>query len=176
MRSEKQIEASRLNGAKSRGPVTPEGKRNSANTNWCRGMLARSVVLDGESRTRFDELHRSLTEELQPVTAIETMLVQKMVVAQWRQMRLWTMEKAGMEKDSANFERSSLFESRYDRQFDRALATLERLREKNPRRSQQANENNACPGSLGTQAGPAGTQPTAAATGLRQHLQDASVS
>ena len=121
-RSQKQIEASRINGAKSRGPVTEEGKRNSARANWQRGILARTVVLESESRDRFNQLYDSLVAEIQPVTAIETLLVQKMAVAQWRQMRLWSNEKANPE-DGPN-----LWETRFDRQFDRALSTFERLR------------------------------------------------
>jgi hypothetical protein len=122
MRSSKQIEASRLNGAKSHGPVTEEGKRNSARSNWQRGLLARTVVLESESRDRFTRLYDSLVEEIQPNTTIETLLVQKMAVAQWRQMRLWGIEKS----DPA--EGPSIWEARFDRQFDRALGTFERLR------------------------------------------------
>jgi hypothetical protein len=130
MRTQKQIEASRINGAKSRGPVTPQGKRNSAGNGWRQGILARSIVLDSESRDRFNDLHRSLIAELQPATPIENMLVQKMAVAQWRQMRLWGLEKVTIEQECALSDQASIFESRYDRQFDRALATLERLRDR----------------------------------------------
>jgi hypothetical protein len=44
-------------------------------------------------------------------------------------MRLWGMEKAAIEADPTGLpERASIFETRYDRQFDRALATIERRR------------------------------------------------
>jgi hypothetical protein len=156
MPTEKQIAASRANGARSRGPVTPEGKRKSSRNSLRHGMLARTVVLDGESRERFNELCRSLTDELQPATAIENLLVQKMAVAHWRQMRLWNIEKATMAlevskqppaeaagdpcvRDAIAFRslgdesRSNFllnqFEMRYDRLFSRSLDRFEKHRQ-----------------------------------------------
>lgn len=52
-------------------------------------MLARTVVLDVESRPRFDALMTSLQEELEPETTIENLLVHKMAVAHWRLLRIW---------------------------------------------------------------------------------------
>ncbi len=97
MRTERQIEASRANGAKSRGPVTPEGKQNSSRNSTRHGMLAESVVLEGESQERFLELLAEIDGELQPETPVEHALVQKMAVAQWRQFRLWTLEKTAID-------------------------------------------------------------------------------
>ena len=106
------IESSRANGAKSRGPVTEEGKRiaraNSARStgpatpegkavssrNALRhGLLSDSIVLPGESLERFDDLLATLKAELRPETPIESAYVEKMAVAYWRQMRLWCLEK-----------------------------------------------------------------------------------
>jgi hypothetical protein len=163
MATEKQIAASRENGKKSRGPLTPEGKRNSSRNSLRHGMLARTIVLDGESRERFNELCKSLTDELQPATSIEHLLVQKMAVAHWRQMRFWNIEKASMDyevsKQSAEHagadpslrdalalrtlgsvgQTTSQFEVRFDRQFDRALSRFERLREHPIRRNEPGN-------------------------------------
>jgi hypothetical protein len=97
MRTERQIEASRVNGAKSRGPVTAEGKWNSSRNSTRHGMLAESVVLEGESQERFLELLAEIDGELQPETPVEHALVQKMAVAQWRQFRLWTLEKTAID-------------------------------------------------------------------------------
>ena len=100
-------------------------------------MLARTVDLKGESRDRFTALYKSLIDELQPVTAIEELLVQKMAVAQWRQIRIWSFEKNSMDSTTPNLQahgdRASIYETRYDRQFDRAMATLERRRAKKMR-------------------------------------------
>jgi hypothetical protein len=102
MRSERQIEASRANGAKSRGPVTPEGKRNSCGNALKHGLLADTIVLKGELKDRFLELLADFERELQPETTMEYLLVQKMAAAQWRQFRLWGMEKAAMEYQVRN--------------------------------------------------------------------------
>ena len=95
--SEERASASRRNGAKSRGPKTPQGKLNSSRNGLRHGILSRSVVLpDCESRKRFFALLESLNAELQPETGIESTLVENMAIARWRQMRLWTMETAGL--------------------------------------------------------------------------------
>ncbi|MEP6714639.1 MAG: hypothetical protein ABJC09_03640 [Terriglobia bacterium] len=92
--TEKQIEAARANGKKSRGPVTPQGKFNSAHSRSSLGPLARTVVLDGESAERFGELVDALHAELLPESPVEIQLVESMAVARWRQMRFWALEKA----------------------------------------------------------------------------------
>ena len=97
MRTERQIQASRVNGAKSRGPVTPEGKRNSSANALKHGLLAETIVLKSELEHRFLDVIAGIDQELQPETPIEHTLVEKMAVARWRQLRLWGMEKAAME-------------------------------------------------------------------------------
>ena len=95
MATDKQIAASRANGARSRGPITPEGRLRCS-------LLAQAVVLEGESRPLFSQLLRSMQAELQPQGVIENMMVQKMAVAQWRQFRAWGMEKATIAHDARN--------------------------------------------------------------------------
>ncbi len=141
MRTDKQIAASKANGAKSRGPVTPRGRAVSSANSLRHGLLARTVVLPGESLQRFHDLHRSLHEELMPATAVELLLVNKMAVAHWRQMRVWGMEKAHIlsqapadpSPDAPSRDRSTLvdraqscgimsqYEAGCDRQFSRSL-------------------------------------------------------
>ena len=159
MPSDKQIAASRANGAKSRGPVTPEGKRRSSRsntdrTNVERAMLARTVVLDGESRDRFHALLTSLQDELQPKTAVENLLIHKMAAAHWRLMRVWAMEKASIAqgptapgiadaaaRDALAFSKSNAhmneYEMRFDRQFTRALDRFEKFRAIRSRQTHQ---------------------------------------
>jgi hypothetical protein len=142
MASEKQKAASRANGAKSRGPVTPDGKLRSARSPLCRsdverGMLARTVVLDRESRPRFCALMTSLQEELKPETTIENLLTHKMAAAHWRLLRVWGMERSGLSNDvnDAGLPESGKsgvhlndYEMRFDRQFTRALDQFEKFR------------------------------------------------
>ena len=60
-------------------------------------MLARSVLLEGESVDRFCELLASLHADFQPSSGIESSLVESMAVARWRQLRVWAIEKSGID-------------------------------------------------------------------------------
>jgi hypothetical protein len=112
MPSKRRSAASRANGAKSRGPATPEGKlrslANSAQSTGPRtpegkqrasrnalrhGLLAGSVVLDGESVEMFREILIGLEDELQPDSPIERRFVETMAIAEWRRLRLLSLEK-----------------------------------------------------------------------------------
>jgi hypothetical protein len=159
MRTEAQINASRINGAKSRGPVTPEGKQISSRNAETHGLLANTLVLKGESRDSFFELVAELLEEHRPQTPTEYALVQMMIAARWRQMRIWGMETAGLDHeidrqaaqcstaeynatdnvtraakafrtlgdDSRSLDLYSRYDARYERQFQRALRSLQNL-------------------------------------------------
>lgn len=56
MRTERQIQASRANGTRSRGPVTAQGKRNSSRNAVKHGLLAETIVLKSELTDRFLEI------------------------------------------------------------------------------------------------------------------------
>jgi hypothetical protein len=101
MPSDKQIQASKANGALSRGPITESGKRNSARNHIRHGLLAQTVVLEEEVASRFRELLAAYMEEYQPRTASQVSLVETMAVARWRQLRVWGAQKAGMDRDMA---------------------------------------------------------------------------
>jgi hypothetical protein len=96
MASERQIIANRINGAKSRGPVTPEGKLISAQNRTVHGLLSEAIIIEGECGDRFLELHDSLIAELQPETSTEYILVENMAVSRWRTMRVWVLENAAV--------------------------------------------------------------------------------
>jgi hypothetical protein len=145
-RSEAQIAASRANGAKSRGPVTLQGRINSGRHKIKHGLLARTVVLETENMDRFHDLLNSLVATYQPIGPTESVLVEKMAVAHWRLLRLWCHQKCayGLEFRKQNallaakdqpacqliaFQSmsSNIFnrvETTYDLQFSRALRLL----------------------------------------------------
>jgi hypothetical protein len=155
MATQKQIIANRANAALSTGPITPEGKKVASQNSTRHGMLAQTVVLEGESKSRFEDLFTSFTELINPRSAAEAALVETMTIARWKQMRIWGIEKAGfqleMSRESpalgANATRGYLafkkladnsrvldlqhrYETGYLREFCRAYAFLIKLREK----------------------------------------------
>ncbi len=97
----KQIQASRTNGAKSRGPITENGKRKSARNSARHRLLAKTVVLEEERMDRFLDLLVGYMDEYQPQTATQVSLVETMTVARWRQLRVWGAQKAAMDRDMA---------------------------------------------------------------------------
>ena len=97
MSSLRKVLSSRANGAKSRGPVTPEGKRISAMNAVRHGLLAETVLLSNESREDFEALLAAYKEKFQPRDEVEADLVEEMVVAKWRQRRLWSIEAAAID-------------------------------------------------------------------------------
>jgi hypothetical protein len=86
--SNARAEASRRNGAKSRGPKTLEGKARSAQNALKHGLRAQKyVVLPEEDATEFAELEAAMIEELAPVGALQTVLARRVAVAAWRLAR-----------------------------------------------------------------------------------------
>jgi hypothetical protein len=146
MRSDKQLQASRTNGALSRGPVAPQGKRNSSRDSTRHGLLAQTVVLEEESAEGFQDLLAAFMDEYQPRTASQVALVETMAVTRWRQSRVWRAQKTAMDiaaqaRSVGRKARALLallgspssvckqevllrYEAAFDRQFNRALANL----------------------------------------------------
>ncbi len=80
--------ASRQNGAKSGGPMTPEGKARSAQNALKHGMRAQQhLVLPEEDAAEFAALEAALLEELAPVGALQAVLARRVAVAAWRLAR-----------------------------------------------------------------------------------------
>ena len=99
MSSDRKSEAARINGAKSHGPVTPEGQRprpegraRSSQNSIRHGLAAKSVVLPSESREQFQLLLDSHIDEFEPQSEVEMEMVEALAVARWRLRRVWTLE------------------------------------------------------------------------------------
>jgi hypothetical protein len=81
-------EASRKNGAKSRGPKTAAGKARSAQNALKHGLRAQKyVVLPEGDADEFADLEAAMIEELAPVGALQTVLARRVAVAAWRLAR-----------------------------------------------------------------------------------------
>jgi len=157
MRTDKQIAASRANGSLSKGPSTPAGKRNSRLNSLQHGNFAKTILLPGESDDAFYELLDTLHIQFHPMTPLESIVVQKMGAAIWRQIRLWSFDQVHLARECAKIRQASpetdlnpltigalafhsilqatgsensfqMHEMRYDRQFSIALNQLNHLR------------------------------------------------
>ena len=91
-----QSETSRLNGAKSNGPVTQEGKAKSCQNAMKHGLSGGPVVLPNESQQEFDELWAGFVRKFRPADSIERDLIHEIVCSRWRLRRLERMEAAIM--------------------------------------------------------------------------------
>jgi hypothetical protein len=80
--------ASRINGARSRGPKTTEGKARSSRNALKHGLRAQKVVvLPDEDATEFEAQEAALLAELAPEGALQTLLARRIAAAAWRLSR-----------------------------------------------------------------------------------------
>lgn len=93
-RTEKQKQASRLNGSKSRGPVTVLGKDRIRTNALKHGLTANATVLANEDPHHFQLLLISLLEEFRPASDAEFLCVEEMAMAKWRMRRIVSLETA----------------------------------------------------------------------------------
>jgi hypothetical protein len=140
--------ASRRNGARSRGPKTPEGKARSALNALKHGLRARyCVVLGDEDLQAFHALEDALLAELAPQGALQSVLARRIVAASWRLERTERIEAellAHNMRDTASFGLGIIRDCNGPRAFDtllryrgttlaelwRSLRTLEALQAK----------------------------------------------
>ncbi len=81
-------EASRRNGARSRGPVSAEGRANSARNALRHGLCARKLrVLGNEDEAEFLAFAAALRAELAPVGVLQEELADQIALAIWRARR-----------------------------------------------------------------------------------------
>jgi hypothetical protein len=157
-------ETARINGAKSRGPTTIEGKEKSSRNAITHGLTAGNgnILLDCEDPTQFDEVLNKLLGIHEPATPAEKDIVEEMVAARWRTRRMWTIETGllnaeiltqqsksdvpdpdihlasafrSLTDDSRSLALASRYEARLQRLYDRAYKTLRELQQ--ARKSQE---------------------------------------
>ena len=88
-------ESARINGAKSRGPKTEEGKARSRFNALRHGLAARTVCLTEKERPMFEAMVAAYNERFRPADTVEEDLIEQMCVAKWRQRRCWSPTKPG---------------------------------------------------------------------------------
>src|SRR6204780_4088880 len=101
MSSLRRVQSSKANGARSKGPSTPAGKRNSSLNAIRHGVCAKCVVVEGESRENFLILLQQHVDRFQPANEVEFGMIEEMCASYWRQRRAWSIETALLDKHIA---------------------------------------------------------------------------
>lgn len=129
-RTPAQIAASRLNGQKSRGPVTARGKRVSSQNALRHGLSAASPIIKGEDPAAFQALLNEFHATYSPVGLPEELCVFHMAAAHWKLLRA-TLFEADLINEHIDLNalavppNSSDLEATAIRRASRALNTIE---------------------------------------------------
>ena len=114
-KKERKAEQARINGAKSKGPATPEGKHRSSRNAIRHGMTANEhTVLEGESLHEYDEVRSAFIQALKPANLAELRIVEKIANHDWRLERHIMLE-------------TSLLNMRADLQLDEIQKKYQRM-------------------------------------------------
>ena len=97
MSTQKRIDSSRANGAKSRGPVTPEGRARSSAAGLTHGLTASQLLIEGESEEEFNALREEYLADYQPQTRSRFDLVDQLAATRWRLNRVLALQAALMD-------------------------------------------------------------------------------
>lgn len=104
-RKQKRAEQARINGAKSKGPVTPEGKERSSHNALKHGLsTSQTVVLAHESPELYQSWRDAFFQRFQPADLVEAQLVLTMCNAQWRLRRCEAEHTALIDWDMRTFD------------------------------------------------------------------------
>jgi hypothetical protein len=87
MSSQRRIEASRRNGALSRGPKTEAGKSRSSQNALQHGILAEPAVRANESKDDFVDAQDEYVEKDKPRDGVKMAMVEQMATCFWRMQR-----------------------------------------------------------------------------------------
>ena len=98
MTSQKRAAASRANGAKSHGPITPEGKKRSSQNALNNSIFSKCITLLGEPPEGIAELRNDYDERFDAANQAEQCCIDQMVAADWRLARILTAETQVLNK------------------------------------------------------------------------------
>jgi len=84
----RQAEASRENGRRSRGPTSPDGKTRTRLNALKNGLFSRETLIPGESVEDFIALRDVVWQQFEPRDATTVILVNELVNSQWRLLRV----------------------------------------------------------------------------------------
>ena len=172
--SPRKLASARANGSLSQGPTTQEGHQKcaqAASAQITHGMLAKTIVIQGESEARFLALLDSYIATHRPTTEPELHVVYRMAIATWRQRRVVSFQTIDFNREIASQDpadssapapfRATLafrslcqdegnsqalahrYETTYERQYNRALRDLALLRDLSPKSRRSENMSSA---------------------------------
>jgi len=133
MATEKQIKANREN-AKKGGVKTAEGKAIVRYNALRHGLLSSKVLINNERKSELEDMSRKIRADLKPQSAIEMLLVDRIIANFWRLRRAMTIEQKdifydigdeiGLKNDADIFFR---YETMLERGIYKALHELQRI-------------------------------------------------
>jgi hypothetical protein len=97
MSTQQRVDSSRANGAKSRGPVTPEGRARSRAARLTHGLTSADLLINGESQEEFNAFREEYLADYQPQTRPQFDLVDQLVATRWRLNRVIALQNALMD-------------------------------------------------------------------------------
>ena len=118
--SQKQIEANRQN-AKLGGVKTEEGKVVSKYNALKHGLLSEKVLVKKESQAELEELGKRVRADLQPKSAIEILLADRIIANFWRLRRAMGLEKESVMSDYEGLKDDADIFFRYEAMLERGL-------------------------------------------------------
>ena len=90
--SELKSQTARINGAKSKGPITPEGRAKSSRNSTRHGLSSKVTVMPAENPEEFQALLDAHIDRFQPHDLVEMSLVEALASTRWRLTRIAIME------------------------------------------------------------------------------------
>jgi hypothetical protein len=130
MSTSAQTAANQANAQHSSGPKTETGKVASAGNNRKYALAGAFFLLPEEDEADFRKLVSDLTEEHQPCTRTELILVEKMAQHYWTSQRAQWLQKPIFENGNAaqSFSLFLRYQTTHDRAFHKCLDQLVKLR------------------------------------------------
>lgn len=121
-------EQAKLNGAKSKGPKTDQGKAIAARNATKHGLLAKQPpLLVTEDLATLEGMVQGLIDQYQPGNPVEHFLVQQLAMAMVRQYRLWNVEAAIANLEVLKAQRAAQYPDEQASKFEHLAQLLDQL-------------------------------------------------
>jgi hypothetical protein len=115
MTSSAQAEANRRNAQHSTGPRTEAGKERARRNALRHGLAAEHVLLIDEDAADFTEFSDGMLRALGPVGEAESVLADRIVMANWRLRRVWRQEAAALNAEAIHIAHGHARDELYER-------------------------------------------------------------